>query len=161
MKATKLDSGAVEITPEDEDDIWTLYNLISINDKVTATTFRKLTYGTKGSVKRVEMNLEISVLKQDYDRDCATLRLSGKIVMQGLFHTLEIQPKKPLLLTKSAWDSISVDMLSRSCNAHARAYVAVLSMNDGLAQLFLIGGSVTKTAFEVRYTVHAGVGSER
>lgn len=33
-------SGRVSLTPEDNDDIWTLYNIISVGDEVECMTMR-------------------------------------------------------------------------------------------------------------------------
>lgn len=37
---TKNRPGTIKLTPEDTDDIWNLYNIISIGDEVESTTIR-------------------------------------------------------------------------------------------------------------------------
>ncbi|KAH0461393.1 hypothetical protein IEQ34_008968 [Dendrobium chrysotoxum] len=154
--------GSIKIIPEEDDDMWHAYNLISEGDLVQAVTVRKvlreLASGGRDS-ERVKLKLEIKVESVDYNKEGSVLRIRGKNVLQnehvkiGQFHTLEVEPHRPFVLRKDVWDSFSLDILHQACDPAASADLAVVLMQEGLAHMFLIGRSITTTRSRIETSI--------
>ncbi|KAI3975339.1 hypothetical protein MKX01_033579 [Papaver californicum] len=160
MKILKRDAtlngpGSVKMTPEEADDLWTAYNLVSKGDTVLSTTVRKViresATGGRDS-DRMKLKLEIiRVESVDYDKEGSVLRIRGKNILEnehvkiGSYHTLEIELHQPFVLRKVVWDSMAVDILKQASDPAASADLAVALMQEGLAHICLIGRSVPTT----------------
>ncbi|KAF2553585.1 hypothetical protein F2Q68_00037493 [Brassica cretica] len=140
--------GSVKMVAEDSDDLWYAYNLIAVRDSVMAVTFRKVQREVPGGGRdseRVRLKLEVQVEEVDYDKDAAVLRIRGKNILEndhvkiGAFHTLEIELKRPFVLRKGIWDSLALDTLKQASDPAASADLAVVLMQEGLGQIFLVG----------------------
>ncbi|PIA45054.1 hypothetical protein AQUCO_01700541v1 [Aquilegia coerulea] len=154
--------GSVKMIPEETDDLWIAYNLVSKGDVVMAVTVRKvLREGASGGrdAERVKLKLEIKVESVDYDKEGSVLRLRGKNILQnehvkiGQFHTLEVELHRPFVLRKDVWDSLAVDALQQAANPAASADLAVAVMQEGLAHIFLVGRSVTTTRSRIEASI--------
>ncbi|RVX11845.1 Protein PELOTA 1 [Vitis vinifera] len=64
--------GIINIVPEELDDMWLLYNLISKGDVIVADTTRKTAFG------RVRLTLEIKITAIDYDKVGSVIRVAGR-----------------------------------------------------------------------------------
>ncbi|XP_017254449.1 protein PELOTA 1 isoform X1 [Daucus carota subsp. sativus] len=144
--------GSVKMVPEEADDLWLAYNLISKGDKVMAATVRKVLRETASGGRdseRLKLTLEIKAMDVDYDKEGSLLRIRGKSIVEnahvkiGAFHTLELELHRPFVLRKVVWDTMSSDALYQASDPSASADLAVVMMQEGLAQIFLIGKSVT------------------
>ncbi|WOL17941.1 protein PELOTA 1 isoform X3 [Canna indica] len=154
--------GSVKVIPEEDDDMWHVYNLISVGDSVQAVTVRKvirdLAHGGRDT-ERVKLKLEIKVENVDYDKEGQVLRIRGKNILEnehvkiGQFHTLEIESHRPLLLRKDIWDSVALDILKQACDPTASADLAVFLMQEGLAHLLLVGRSITTTRARIETSI--------
>ena len=140
--------GMVNVTPEDGDDIWALYNLISEGDEVECFTMRKvLQENSSGDVvdsQKIKIILAVRVEKVDVDLCAPALRVNGRNVKEnkhvklGSYHTLDIETGRWLKLTKSSWDALSVEILEQAVNSAGRADVGAIVMQDGLAHVCII-----------------------
>ena len=75
--------GAVKLVPEEAEDMWHLYNLISAGDRVQATTVRKVSFESGGAgggseSERVKLKLTLAVEAVDYDGAAGELRIRGR-----------------------------------------------------------------------------------
>ncbi|KAE8668517.1 Protein PELOTA 2 [Hibiscus syriacus] len=153
--------GVVKLVPVDSDDLWLVYNLIATGDRVMAVTFRKVLRAKSGgkNSERVAMKLEIEVEAMDYDKEGAVLRIKGKNILQneyvtiGAFHTLQLQLCRPFVLTKETWDSLALDVLHQASDPGATADLAVVLMQEGLANILLVGRSVTITSSRIEASI--------
>ncbi|BEI96882.1 hypothetical protein CcaverHIS631_0204710 [Cutaneotrichosporon cavernicola] len=115
-------SGWVELIPEDEEDMWHVYNLISEGDQVRAKTDRKVhstsNTGTTTSY-RVQLALTILVKRTmfsaaastettgDQSTHRAVMGITGQVteandyVRIGAYHTLELERGRKFRLTKA------------------------------------------------------------
>ncbi|CAN1246615.1 Protein PELOTA 1 [Linum grandiflorum] len=146
--------GSVKMTPVDSDDLWYAYNLIVPGDSVMAVTvrlrkvLREMASGNRDA-ERVKLKLEVKVEGIEYDKDGGVLRIRGKNILEnehvkiGQFHTLEIELHRPFVLRKRVWDSLTLEVLKQASDPTASADVTVLLLQEGLAQIFLVGRSVT------------------
>ncbi|KAJ0013672.1 protein PELOTA 1 [Pistacia vera] len=154
--------GSVKMVPVDSDDLWFVYNLIAPGDSVMAVTVRKvLREAASGGrdAERVKLKLEIKVEVADYDKEGSVLRIRGKNILEneyvkiGAFHTLELELHRPFVLRKDLWDSLALDVLHQASDPTASADLAVVLMQEGLAQILLIGRSMTTTRSRIETSI--------
>jgi protein pelota len=97
------------------------------------------------------MNIKIEVQNINFDSGSCTLHISGVNVEEnphvrlGAYHTVHLELNRDFDLTKTSWDSISLERLNESTNPERAAEVAVIAMELGLAHLCLISGHMTIT----------------
>eukprot|EP00897_Mesotaenium_endlicherianum_P004863 jgi/Mesen1/4404/ME000225S03393 len=122
--------GFVKVVPEEAEDLWHAYNLIAHGDNVASTTMRKVQRETAGGeeAERVRLKLEIDVEAVEYDAVAAVLRVRGKNTSKS---------------DHEVWDSIAIGILKEASDPATSADVAAVMMQEGLANLCLVGGSVT------------------
>ncbi|KQJ90546.1 protein PELOTA 1 [Brachypodium distachyon] len=159
-------AGSAKLLPEVDDDLWDAYNLIAAGDTVEAVTFRKIARPGGRDAERVKLTLEVAVDSAEFDEDGSVLRVRGRNlsknehVQVGQHHTLELELKRPFVLTKELWDWPALDTVRQSCDdTEANADLAVLFMQEGLAQLFLVGRCVTANRARVEAPIPRKHGS--
>ncbi|KXN86421.1 Protein pelota [Leucoagaricus sp. SymC.cos] len=126
----KHGAGHVTLRPEDDEDMWHLYNLIQAGDSVRATTIRRIqSVSNTGSVEsnRIRLNLTIQVDRVEFSpgggssaqestdpttsssaaaNSSASLHISGKVIVEnphvrlGAFHTLDIEANRDVRIEK-------------------------------------------------------------
>lgn len=148
-------AGFVTLKIDEAEDLWHLYNLVAPGDLVTSTAMRKVqragAVGSSTATDRVRMTLQIGVEKIDYDASTSSLRLSGKIVADphsqyvktGQYHTFEFGEQSQLTIAKAAWDAMHVERLRESSDVSARADMAAVLLQEGLAHVCLVTAHMT------------------
>ncbi|CAN7014740.1 unnamed protein product, partial [Brassica rapa subsp. trilocularis] len=140
--------------------VWLI--LVTISLKVFFRVIRKVQREVPGGGRdseRVRLKLEVQVEEVDYDKDAAVLRIRGKNILEndhvkiGAFHTLEIELKRPFVLRKGIWDSLALDTLKQASDPAASADLAVVLMQEGLGQIFLVGRSVTSSRARIETSI--------
>lgn len=74
--------------PEESEDIWHAYNLISKDDCVRSTTIRKVQSETatgSSSSSRIRTTLTICVESIDFDTQACVLRLKGRNIEENQY----------------------------------------------------------------------------
>lgn len=153
--------GSVKMIPVDSEDLWFAYNLIATGDWVMARTVRKVLRETAGGrdAERVALKLEIKVEAIDYDKEGSVLRIRGKNTLEnehvkiGQFHTLELELQRPFVLRKKIWDSLALHVLRQASDPGASADLAVVLMQEGLANILLVGKSMTSTRSRIETSI--------
>lgn len=142
--------GTVKIIPEESDDLWALYNLIAAGDTITADTTRKVHLeSTKNTASRVKLTLPVKVTRLHFHKDSSTVRVQGRnmeanqFVPAGSFHTLTLERNKGFELTKKIWNSASLASLTETSEISSGADLAVLLLQQGQAELYLVGKGST------------------
>uniref|UniRef100_A0A7S0H6V7 Protein pelota homolog n=1 Tax=Hanusia phi TaxID=3032 RepID=A0A7S0H6V7_9CRYP len=162
QKAISKDGGRIKLIPDDAEDLWTVYNLISVGDSVRTDTFRKVaSESSTGSVstEKMRITLTIKVEAIDFDAQTPALRLKGKNIVEndfvkmGQYHTLELETQRPFSLAKSEWDSIASDLVEQACDVTRKADLAVVVMQEGLAFVCLITSSMTLTRQKIEVSI--------
>ncbi|KAL5718845.1 CDP-diacylglycerol--glycerol-3-phosphate 3-phosphatidyltransferase [Ranunculus cassubicifolius] len=166
--------GSVKLTPEESEDLWVTYNLVSKGDTVKAITMRKVvkiessetdSLGRDRGGERMKTELEVRVETVEYDKEGDVLRIRGKNTSQnqyvqiGQYHTLEIEPYRSFVLTKEVWDSMAIDSLHQAVNPAASADLAVVLITEGLANIFLVGNSITTKCCRIEASIPRKHGS--
>ena len=79
---------SVILIPDNQEDMWHIYNLIAVGDSVRASTYRKVQSETatgSSSSNRVLTTLTIRVESIDYDIHGKTLRLKGRNIEENQY----------------------------------------------------------------------------
>ncbi|KAI3980647.1 hypothetical protein MKX01_025212 [Papaver californicum] len=138
-----------------------LTNLVCKGDTVRASTVRKVIRNDelRSDTARKKLVLEVEVDDVEYEKEGSVLRIRGKNVSKnehvkiGSFHTLEIDLHGKLVLTKVLWDSVALDLLKKASDPAASADLAVVLMQEGLANMLLVGKSVTTTLSRIETSI--------
>ncbi|KAI9001084.1 eRF1 domain 1-domain-containing protein [Trametes punicea] len=130
-RVEKDGSGHVTVRPEDDEDMWHLYNLIQEGDRVRAAGIRRVqNVSATGSVdsRRIRLHLTLAVTRVNWSPSTApgaesgsaaagtsggpnanaAVEVSGRVaeenphVKLGAFHTLEIEANKDVRIEKDA-----------------------------------------------------------
>eukprot|EP00670_Eutreptiella_braarudii_P008918 CAMPEP_0174312610 /NCGR_PEP_ID=MMETSP0810-20121108/4398_1 /TAXON_ID=73025 ORGANISM="Eutreptiella gymnastica-like, Strain CCMP1594" /NCGR_SAMPLE_ID=MMETSP0810 /ASSEMBLY_ACC=CAM_ASM_000659 /LENGTH=381 /DNA_ID=CAMNT_0015421047 /DNA_START=41 /DNA_END=1186 /DNA_ORIENTATION=- len=145
--------GTVHIETEDTEDLWHLYNLILPGDKMKCRTQRKVqsenaATGVTTSVKKV-ITVILDVQTVDFDTQVGQLRIKGTNTLEsenikmGASHTAEIEVHMKLSIMKECWDAVFLDRLQECTDVSAKADVAAVIMQEGIAHLCLVTPNMT------------------
>lgn len=154
--------GFIKVIPEQPEDLWHAYNLIGEGDRVECITVRKVQRDTAGGgsdSERVRLKLEVIVETIEFDSLSSAIRLKGKNIAEnehvklGAYHTLELELQRAFTLTKYNWDSLGLDRLKEATDPSASADVAAVLMQEGMANLCLVGGSVTTVRAKIETSI--------
>ncbi|EIN10417.1 pelota [Punctularia strigosozonata HHB-11173 SS5] len=161
----KNGEGYVKVRPEDDEDMWHLYNLIQEGDKVRAPAIRGVkNVSSTGSVEshRVRTMLTIQVKRTVFspsssagdngpntDVTTASLHISGPVVEEnqhvkmGAYHTLDIEVHRDLSIMKDNWDSVALERVEESCVPGRGAEVGAIVCGEGTAAFCLLSQHMT------------------
>ena len=138
--------------PEEAEDMWHAYNLISVGDYLRASTIRRVVNETSGgltSTSRMHMMLTICVKTLDFDTQASVLRVKGtnfeenQYVKMGAYHTIDLELNRKFTITKAEWDSVALERIDEACDPSQNADLAAVVMQEGLAHVCLILSSMT------------------
>lgn len=144
--------GSVSLIPEEPEDMWHAYNLITEGDCVRASTIRKVQNESatgSSTSSRIRTTLTIRVETIDFDTQACMLRLKGRnveenqYVKMGAYHTLDLEVNRKFSLQKAEWDSVALERVDIACDPTQNADVAAVIMQEGLAHICLITASMT------------------
>ena len=101
------------------DDVWNLYNLLSVGDLITGTCSRKVQKEMVGLTKIEKKTFVCTVLVKSfsYDAEIDSLRVNGinakenKWIALGASQSLNIQPPRQIMIVKKVFDSMHVRRL--------------------------------------------------
>ena len=135
-----LRKGVVQVLPENLDDLWHLFNIVTPNDEVHARTTREVKvqedYARPKEGRRVSVFLGLKVEKVVWDRSLNRLRVHGivceapeKVEVKGSHHTINVTVDKPVTIVKSEWLKHHLDRLERASRARAPP-ILVVSIDD-------------------------------
>ncbi|KAF8517804.1 eRF1 domain 1-domain-containing protein [Gautieria morchelliformis] len=164
----KHGSGHVTVRPEDDEDMWHLYNLIQEGDEVRAPAIRRVVnVSATGSTEshRVRMSLTLSVTRTHFSpsassstptpgsssasQGSAMMQITGRVVVEnqhvkmGSFHTLDIETHRDVKIFKENWDSIALERVTEACVEGRGAEVGAIVCGEGTAALCLLSEHMT------------------
>ena len=169
--------GSVKCTPETEDDMWDVYNLLKVDDIVHATATRKVKASEMESSganvrdtssKVIKLNLGVKVTSIDWDPDLSLVRVSGRnqtvseYVKQGAMHTLELTTHKAVTIEKSEWDGEDVRRFRKALEPNVQATIVAMLISDvGECRIVLCGGARTTVVAKIERSIpkKKGVGA--
>ncbi len=135
-----LKKGLAQVSPDNLDDLWHLYNIIHKDDEVQARTTREKKldedYARPKRGKRVSVFLGVRVERVFWDKTLNRLRIHGivckapeKLNVKGEHHTLNVTINKPVTIVKAKWSKHHIDRLHRASKAK-EAPIIVVSIDD-------------------------------
>ncbi|KAL7749338.1 Translation factor pelota [Sorochytrium milnesiophthora] len=145
-------TGRITVIPEEEEDMWHIYNLVQPGDNVRSSTVRRVqSESSTGSVdsQRMRITLTVEVESVDYDTQAATVSVKGrntsenKYVKMGAYHTMDLELNNKLSIEKAEWDIISLERVEIACDIARRAEVAAVVLQEGLANVCLLTEHMT------------------
>ncbi|XP_037960062.1 protein pelota [Teleopsis dalmanni] len=154
--------GTVVLIPEESEDMWHTYNLITEGDSVRSTTIRKVQNESatgSSTSSRIRTTLTINVESIDFDTQACVLRLKGRnieenqYVKMGAYHTLDLELNRKFELRKPEWDSIALERIDMACDPAQSADVAAVVMQEGLANVCLITASMTLVRSKIELSI--------
>ncbi|KAF7950411.1 hypothetical protein EAE96_007697 [Botrytis aclada] len=141
-------SGTITLMPEEPEDMWHAYNLITPTDILRASALRKISRETAtGSVTttRTHCTLSISVVSLDFDPQAGQLHVKGRIseenlyVKVGAYHTLDLELNRKFTIAKiDGWDSVALDVVKEAIREDKEGVVPAVVMQEGMANICLI-----------------------
>ncbi|KAH8118310.1 eRF1 domain 1-domain-containing protein, partial [Phellopilus nigrolimitatus] len=166
-------SGYVTLQPEEDEDMWHLYNLIQEGDEIRAPAIRRVqTESATGSTSshRVRTTLTLNVQKMHFSpavsssiapntnaaadgsngpSQGASLSISGQVtaenqfVKMGAYHTLDLEVNRDVRIVKAEWDSIAFSRVKESCDEGRGAEVGAIVCGEGTAAVCLLSEHMT------------------
>ena len=143
-----LKHGEIKVIPENLDDIWYLYNIISKGDLVRAVTFRTdeqkddKIRTKKSSKKRMKLGIRVSEIKFHEFSD--RLRIHGTIEEGpqdlGSFHTLNVDAEKmeKISIIKEEWKHHQIKRLEEAVKQSKNPLVLFVSLDDDNATIAVL-----------------------
>jgi len=143
--------GFIGLIPEEPEDMWHTYHLITVGDHVKSTTVRRVTKDiSTGTIsEKVRVTLEIKVETIDFDTQSGLLRLNGKVINEnkyvkmGSYHTIDLELNREFSIFKSHWDSIALDRVKTATDPSKYADLGAVIFQEGLAHICFITSSMT------------------
>ncbi|PRP77708.1 hypothetical protein PROFUN_00569 [Planoprotostelium fungivorum] len=159
---SKEGDGEIVLLPEEPEDMWHAYNLISQGDQIRSTTVRRVQSETatgSSSSERVRVTLTIEVDTIEFDSVEGVLRLKGKNITEnrfvklGAYHTLELELNREFSLIKPYWDSIALEQVTSATDPTKYADAGAIVMSEGLAHICLITSTMTITRSRIEVSI--------
>lgn len=122
--------------------------------------------GVAAVKERKRILLSIRVNQVAFDGDAPSLRVAGQCVREneyvkmGQYHTIDIDLGHDFRLFKPCWDSIHCGIVSDCSDPVREASVAALMMQEGLANLCIVGKCMTMTKAKLQCSLPKKKGSD-
>jgi len=135
----------ITVTPENLNDLWTLYNIIRKGDELSARTQRRvvLREGSKGERKTMRLKLKAETIS--FHEFSNRLRVKGKIlegpedfVSFGSYHTFNIEPLQKIDIIKEVWSKHELRRLKESSKFESNFIILLAAIETGLATIAII-----------------------
>ena len=147
MRILNIDQkhGEITIKTENLNDLWSLYNIINKDDKVSSLTRRRviLKEGTKGERKLMRLTLKVEDVS--FHEFSNRLRIKGKIlegpddfVSFGSYHTFNIEVSQKLTIIKENWLRTELKRVKETSKFESNFIILITAIETGLATLALI-----------------------
>lgn len=163
----KGNEGEIALIPDTLDDLWHLKYIIERGDLVFSTTKRTLQGASDKlrpeKLEKSVVRLGIRVEKVEFHRFANRLRIHGLIehgVDVGSHHTLNIEEGTELSIVKT-WKKEQLERIAEAVKASRRASVAILTIEEGDAELGLVRQYGIESVASVRTSYGKDRGSSR
>ena len=152
--------GEITVKIENLNDLWSMYNVISKDDKVSTITQRRvvLKEGTQG--ERKTMKLKLNVEDVSFHEFSNRLRIKGTIlegpddfVSYGTYHTFNIEPHQILTITKEKWLNNELRRLKEASKFEINFIMLIIAMEPGLATISLISNYSHKHVATIKASI--------
>ncbi len=141
-----VNNGSIRLMLESDEDVWHLFNVLSVGDLVTAsTTRREEKAADKIRAERAEkkrMTLGIRMEKIEFSEDDIRLRVLGTIETGpqdiGQHHTLVFEVGDNLLISKEKWKDSQLERLERAVKDSRKPKILFISLDQDDATIAVL-----------------------
>jgi len=141
-----INNGSIRVLLEADEDVWHLFNVLTVGDMVTAsTTRREEKQADKLRAERAEkkrMTLGIRTEKIEFSEEDIRLRVLGTIETGpqdiGQHHTLIFEIGDNLLITKTKWKDSQLDRLDRAVRDSRQPRILFVSLDQDDATIAVL-----------------------
>ncbi len=174
MKVLKRDmkGGRIVIKIETLDDLWHLYNVVGPGDTVVSKTTRRVKVGDEEARKqdsvRKPMVLKLKVEDVAFHAFSNRVRVKGvilegpsELISLGSHHTFNVEPGHVLTIIKDHWPRYMLERLKEAEKAERRPVSLLVTVEDGLAELFLVADFGIREAVRVRTSISRKRGDQK
>ncbi|MHA2003406.1 MAG: mRNA surveillance protein pelota [Candidatus Thorarchaeota archaeon] len=174
MKVLKriLKEGKISLKIETLDDLWHLYNLVSPGDTVLSRTTRRVKVGADDARKqdsvRKPMTLVLKVDDVAFHAFSNRVRIKGVIlegpsdlVNLGSYHTFNVEQGSTLTIVKDHWPRFMLERIKEAEKAGQRPVCLLVTIEDGVAELFLVADFGIREAVRVRTSISRKRGDQK
>lgn len=159
------DGAALQLQPEDKEDLFTLYQLIDQDDELV---FKKRFTSTVDADKRKKttdmVKLRIQVISREFDMKDEFLRYKGSTVdddtgkanqniAAGKFISYTISYAFAFTLIKKNFDDYARNILKQACSPEAKADTAAIVLQEGVAHVCVLTASSTILKQKIEYSL--------
>jgi len=167
-----LKEGKIVLKIETLDDLWHLYNTVGPSDIVISRTSRRVRIGDEDSRKsdsvRKVMMLKLQVEDVSFHNFSNRVRIKGVIlegggdlVNIGSYHTINIETGDTLTIIKDHWPKFVLDRLKEATKSQLRPMCLLVTIEDGIAELFLAADFGIQEAVRVRTSISRKRGDQK
>ena len=149
----------VQVSVDNLDDLWTLYNVIKKNDTVFSRTTREVKIEGAGrpSSRRVPATLGLKVGKIYFDKDLVRLRIHGVIVdapedlsILGSHHTISLSEGGSVKIIKERWAKHEVESLKKAATLEVPVIIVALDNDECAIGVSRVSGVEIKIELKSR-----------
>jgi protein pelota len=167
-----LKEGKIALKIETLDDLWHLYNLVSPGDTVLSRTTRRVKVGDDNARKqdsvRKPMTLVLKVDDVAFHAFSNRVRIKGVIlegpsdlVNLGSYHTFNVEQGNTLTIVKDHWPRFMLERIKEAEKAGQSAVCLLVTIEDGVAELFLVADFGIREAVRVRTSISRKRGDQK
>ena len=167
-----LKEGKIVLKIETLDDLWHLYNVVAPGDTVISRTTRRVKIGDEDARKqesvRKPMTLVLEVEDITFHSFSNRIRIKGKIlegpsdlVNIGSYHTFNIEEGDILTIIKENWPGYLLKRLKEAEKSQARPMCLIVTIEDGVSELFLAADFGIREAVRVRTSISRKRGDQK
>lgn len=163
MKLVKEDlkEGQITVIPQDSDDLYCIFNVITEQDQIIAKTSRKVKKGMSGSetTVRVLVTMKLDVHEVEFHGFGESIRVKGTIISAsdesislGSHHSITLELDRPVTIIKEKWSMTDRDSL-RDAQLGQSTGLIIMSIDDESALITLVGSHASKVLLDLRPTI--------
>jgi len=150
----------ISVRVENINDLWTLFNIISKDDIVSALTQRRVVMQEGSTGERKLMRLTLKVEDVAFHEFSNRLRVKGTIlegpddyVSYGSYHTFNIENHQELTIQKEKWLRQDLKRLKESSQLTSNFLIFFIAMETGLANLALVTNYSTNKIASIKKNI--------
>jgi protein pelota len=137
--AEDLKHGTIQVSIENLDDLWTLYNVIKKDDLVYSRTTRevKTDEASRPSSRRVSATLGLKVEKIYFDKDLVRLRIHGvvtdasdKFGILGSHHTFSLFEDGVVKIIKERWAKHELESMRKASENEVPVIIVAIDSDE-------------------------------
>lgn len=157
-----MDEHSITVIPEHMDDLYTLYNLILIDDRVSSKTSRRIKRDEGGSDtgKRTQVFMKVKAEQTEFHGFGDIIRVRGKIVAAsdanitiGSYHTIKIELFKSIVIQKKyPWSEYDLKSIEGAIVGQSTGIV-IVALDDQSATIARVGSHATKIILEIEPSI--------